>query len=485
MASRAVSSWSSGIVATPRTPLASERRRIQQRANDDTPVLLAHSEDTGIVGRLPANDAAHHWRAFVVSGQRCCTLTTSTTIGAPAIPERVDLHDTKSPRRCDGRNILTDQLDASGTGDDASLDVLIVAQPVDGGVAVVVGQLAAAGVAAGHRITVAGPGRAAGPLAAQVEEAGAEHVEMFGDSRLPSIRDFRDFLSLRRLAKNHDLIHLHSSKAGAIGRLVAASLRTRRPAVVFTPHAWSWLVGGRLAWFFRFTERMLAGTADAIVAVSQDEANEGVACIPRHAERLRTIYNGVDRDHFTPRGPIAARDPSIPLLVCVGRLSRQKGQDIAIEALSRMRHTDAVLRFVGEGDAHPRLAQQARDLGVHDRIEWAGTTIDTAPEFRAADIVISPSRWEGLSLVFLEAMASGAVMVTTNVSGSEVIDDVGVIVEPDDSSALAAAIDSLLADEPKRRQLGVRAREHSRSFDLDANLEHNLRLWAEVTAGER
>lgn len=363
--------------------------------------------------------------------------------------------------------------------------MLIVAQPVDGGVAVVVGQLAAAGVAAGHRVTVACPGESAGPLATQVEAVDAAHVEMFGESRLPSLRDFRDFASLRRLAKNHDLIHLHSSKAGVIGRLAALSLRTRRPAVVFTPHAWSWLVGGRLSWLFRLIEQVFARTADAIVAVSQDEADEGLASIPRYAERLRTIYNGVDRAHFTPDGPIAARDPSVPLVVCVGRLSRQKGQDVAIEALSRMRHRDTVLRFVGEGDARTILAQLASELEVDGRVEWAGLKPDTAPEFRAADIVVAPSRWEGLSLVFLEAMACGAVLVATDVAGSEVINSAGVIVEPDDSSELAGAIDALLDDEPMRRRLEARARARSRSFDLETSLQANLRLWAEVAAGRR
>ena len=381
--------------------------------------------------------------------------------------------------------VLAAQRDSQTPGGDGSLNVLIAAQPATGGVAVAVSQLAAAGVVAGHRVTVACPPKSAGPLAAWLEETGAHHVEMFGESRLPSVRDGRDFISLRRIAMNHDVIHLHSSKAGAIGRLAALSLRRQRPPVVFTPHAWSWLMGGRFARVFRVIERVLAGAADVIVAVSEDEATEGHAYLGRRAERLRVIYNGVDRDQFTPQGPTARRDPSVPLLVCVGRLCRQKGQDVAIRALSQLRNTDAVLRLVGDGDSRDGLVQLARGLGVGDRIEWAGAVSDTAPEFRSADIVVAPSRWDGLSLVLLEAMACGAAIVATNVSGSEVLEQVGVVVEPDDSAALAEAIDVLLDDVTTRQQLGLRARERSRLFDLETNLGLNLSLWSELAAQVR
>ena len=110
---------------------------------------------------------------------------------------------------------------------------------------------------------------------------------------------------------------------------------------------------------------------------------------------------------------------------------------------------------------------------------------DTAPEFRSADIVVAPSRWDGLSLVLLEAMACGAAIVATNVSGSEVLEQVGVVVEPDDSAALAEAIDVLLDDVTTRQQLGLRARERSRLFDLETNLGLNLSLWSELAAQVR
>jgi glycosyltransferase involved in cell wall biosynthesis len=122
----------------------------------------------------------------------------------------------------------------------------------------------------------------------------------------------------------------------------------------------------------------------------------------------------------------------------------------------------------------------ATSLGVADRIQWRGPVADTAAEFRAADLVIAPSRWEGMSLVFLEAMSCGAPMIVTDVAGSEVVQGVGVVVPPNDPDRLAEAIDGLLEDEARRRRLGVSARERSASYDLASTLRRNLDLWSRL-----
>lgn len=366
----------------------------------------------------------------------------------------------------------------------AGLDVLLVSQPVSYGVAVFVRHLAEAAVAAGHRVTVACPGPERGPLARWVEAAGATHVAL-DMARGPALRDVGDLWSIRRLARGRDVVHLHSSKAAALGRVASLSLGRRRPAVVMTPHYWSWLVGGRLAPLYRWIEQVLARTGDAIVAVSEREAREGRAVLGEHAP-ITLIHNGVDRSRFSPDGVRAPRDAGAALLVCVGRLSEQKGQDVAIRALARLRDRTARLRLVGDESApgeRRRLEVLATSLGVADRIEWRGEVADPAPELRAADVVIAPSRWEGMSLVFLEAMACGAALVVSDVAGSEILVDAGVIVPPDDPQTLAEAVDALLDDSDRRIRLGEAARERSGSYDLGSTLQRNLDLWCELARG--
>ena len=363
-----------------------------------------------------------------------------------------------------------------------SLDVLLVAQPTSYGVAVYVRQLAAAAVAAGHRVTVACPGPEHGPLAGWVVAAGAAHHRL-DMARLPAARDVADLVALRRLARGRDIVHLHSSKAAALGRVAVRSLGRRRPPVIVTPHYWSWLVGGRLAPVYRRVERMLARGCDAIVAVSEREAADGRAVLRSAVDRIRVIQSGVDLDRFSPEGPRAERRGEGPLIVCVGRLSHQKGQDIAIRALAALRHPTATLRLVG-AESHDgeraRLAELAASLGVDDRVEFGGETSDPAPELRAADVVVAPSRWEGMSLVYLEAMACGAALVVADVAGSEVIDGVGVVVPPEDPAAVAAALDELLEDDVRRERLRMAARERRLRFDAAEMHRRNLDLWSEL-----
>jgi glycosyltransferase involved in cell wall biosynthesis len=362
------------------------------------------------------------------------------------------------------------------------LDVLIVSQSVDYGVAIYVRQLTQTAVAAGHAVTVVSPGSARGPLQAWVEAAGARHRAL-DMARSPSIRDPFDVLTLRGLARGRDVVHLHSSKASALGRVAARSIGRRdRPVVVMTPHYWSWLVGGRWSGLYRWIERALAGWCDAIVAVSEREATEGRIVLGADAPVL-LLPNGVDRARFSPDGPRAERVGGSQLIVCVGRLSEQKGQDVAVRALALVADRTARLRFVGGESSHGeriRLERIATSLGVMDRIEWRGPVDDTAPEYRAADIVIAPSRWEGMSLALLEAMSSGAAIVATDVSGAEAAGDAAVIVPPEDPTALAAGIDSLLRDPARRRELGRAARARSASFDLASTMGGNLQLWSDL-----
>lgn len=372
----------------------------------------------------------------------------------------------------------------AGVADERSgLDVLIVSQPVEYGVAVCVRQQAEAAVKAGHRVKVACPGPEHGPLADWVEAAGAEHVPL-ALVRQPGPLDLTAVWHLRKLARDRDVVHLHSSKAGAVGRMAISSLgRGARPAVVFTPHYWSWQVGGRLARVYRWIERVLARRCDAIVAVSEQEAAEGRTVLGSAVDHTVVIPNGVDRVRFNPDGARAERPEGSALIVCVGRLSEQKGQDLAIQALARLEQERVLLRLVG--DEHPpgekrRLQALAESLGVSDRIEWTGSVPDTAPHLRAADIVIAPSRWEGMSLVFLEAMACGAAMVVADVFGSDAVGAAGVIVPVDDVGGLADAVDGLLSNEERRQRLGEAARARSADYDVATTLARNLQLWGEL-----
>ena len=333
--------------------------------------------------------------------------------------------------------------------------VLHVSQPVDGGTASVLQVVAIAGLDHGHDVAIASP---PGQLEHWARRAGVPWTRL-DLNREPTIHDLSSLRELRRLLVEVDLAFLHSSKAGAVGRIACSTLRRRRrPACVFVPHAWSWYVGGRVSRMYRHFERIAALWADAIVTVSRREALDGGSALSAAgARKIVVIENGVDCERFSPPGTRPER-ASAPLVVCVGRLCEQKGQDILVRALAALSDHTVRLRLVGAGPSEASLRALCHELGIGGRVEFVGA-LDPRPHYWAADLVVLPSRWEGQSLVLLEAMACGATVVASPAAGSGFgrrhgVVDLGVL-EVDE---LARTITELLTSPGVCRELGDRAR---------------------------
>lgn len=232
----------------------------------------------------------------------------------------------------------------------------------------------------------------------------------------------------------------HSAKAGLV---VRTTVRGRIPTV-YIPHAWPHLAlpaaaqPAAVGW-----ERLAARWTDAVVAVGAGEAAEG-----EHRGINVPIY--IVRNPVPPGWVFATSErrreartelglPHGPLAVCVGRFSKQKGQDVLVAAWPQVRSQvpDATLVLVGDG---PTL-DEVKQSGVPG-VLFPGATTDPRPYLAAADVAVLPSRWEGLSLSMLEAMASGRSLVVTDVSGAEVVtaSGAGAVVPLDDPAALAAAL---------------------------------------------
>ncbi|MEU9158321.1 glycosyltransferase [Streptomyces sp. NPDC048417] len=358
--------------------------------------------------------------------------------------------------------------------------VLHLAQPVEGGVARVVLDLTKAQLTAGLRVTVACPG---GELAEAARELGAE-VRGWRADRSPGA-GLRD--EVRRLGRLLDevrpeLVHAHSAKAGLAGRL---AVRGRVPTL-FQPHAWSFeAVGGVTAALALRWERFGARWAHRVVCVSEAERATGVRAGIR--ARYAVVPNGIDTEHFTPGAPDTPgrSGPGAPLVVCVGRLCPQKGQDVLLRAWPEVlrRVPGARLALVGDGpdgEALRRLAPAS--------VEFVDAVADVRPWYRAADLVVLPSRWEGMALAPLEAMACGRPVLVTDVDGARESLPRGhaahCLVPPGRPGALAGAVAGLLLDPELRASLGDRGRRHVQStHDVRRTAEAVAELYRELLGG--
>ncbi|GHH69303.1 glycosyl transferase family 1 [Streptomyces sulfonofaciens] len=326
--------------------------------------------------------------------------------------------------------------------------------------------LVAASPAEDLAATVACP--ADGPLAGAVRDAGGA-VRYWAASRTPGPALAGEVGRLARLVAQvrPDVVHAHSSKAGLAARL---ALRGRVPTV-FQPHAWSFEAAqGRAARLARRWERYGARWAARIVCVSAAEMRTG------QAEGIEAdwsvVQNGVDTARFRPAaGPAGDRraalplhpgvPPTGPLVVCMARLCRQKGQDVLLQSwpLIARQVPGAHLVLVGDGPEAAALRRAAPPS-----VTFAGPTRDPAAWYRAADLVVLPSRWEGMALAPLEALACGAPVLVTDVAGAREALPAGqeahCLVPPADPAALAGAAVALLRDAPLRAELGRAGHRH-------------------------
>lgn len=249
----------------------------------------------------------------------------------------------------------------------------------------------------------------------------------------------------------------HDYKADLLLALAARKLGIPRVAVV---HGYTG--ENRKIRLFEALDRRLLRGLDAVVVVSASLrallVDHGVA-----AERIHVVPNAIDVEAVAAAAQ-ARRDAlragwgvaDHRVLLCLGRLSREKGQDVLLEAVARLPaggDRPLTLVLVGDGAARADLEAQARRLGIDARVRFLGWRDDPHACLGAADAVVLPSRTEGLPLALLEAMAARRPVVATRVGG---VPDAlaegaaGWLVAPDDADALGAALARMLADAGER-----------------------------------
>jgi glycosyltransferase involved in cell wall biosynthesis len=383
-----------------------------------------------------------------------------------------------------------------------ALKVLEVFEPLDGGVAEHVRLLSAGLVPRGFEVVVAA--RPDARPRAGIEAAGARFapLEHFVGDMVDARRDRATLRALRGLLREErpDVVHLHSQKAGLLGRVAA---RTARVPAVYTPNSLihrfmrepDWTHHTRRAYLNTlWMERVLGQTATAaFVGVSEEERDAAVADRLVPARRAHVIRNGVTVDDAVPADPdLLAHRGDGPLVGFLAGLRIQKGLPVLLDALELL---------AARADGGPRAAicgSGELEDEVRARIAagpLAATTIHqpfsgrVEPHLRAFDVFVLPSYFEGLPLIVLEAMACGLPVVATDAGGTAeaVLDGVtGFVVPRGDARAVADAVERLVADPELRRAMGEAGRaRHAEHFGAARMVDETAALYAMVARGRR
>lgn len=370
--------------------------------------------------------------------------------------------------------------------------ILIVSQPTTGGTARHVVELSEGLAARGWRVTVACP--KTGWLLSRVSSRQVRHANLPMTREIRPISDLRAFLALWRSCRRlqPDVLHLHSSKAGFLGRI--AGRLARVPVVVFTPHCWSFQSAtGRKRDFYVRLERFASRFCDMTVAVSQREADEAVELGVLPPERVTVIHNGVPpfRAGDLPEKIAKSIPSNDSLIVSVGRLDEQKDYSCLLDAMAAVLRAkpNSALVIAGDGPLREELLSQAGKLGISDKIVLLGEIDDVSSLLGAGHLFALSSLWEGLPYTILEAMAAGLAVIATDVGGcSELALDgeTGRIVPPADPESLSRAMLQLLEDPIGRARMGAAGRRRvEEEFSLEGCTAANEALYLKLAGKKR
>jgi glycosyltransferase involved in cell wall biosynthesis len=349
----------------------------------------------------------------------------------------------------------------------------VIARLNVGGPALHVSQLAAQLDKRGYETTlVAGHvGAGEGSMEWVAEELGVRPLFIPALQReISPAADLPAVLELRRLIRElrPHVLHTHTAKAGAIGRMAAALSGRSRPQVVVHTFHGHVLRGYFSPWkgaFFRQLERNLARFSDALIAVSPEVRDDLVRLGVAPADKISVIRLGLDLDARAGAQPTARAEIRAQLGIAergfvagwLGRMTEIKRADDLLRAFAAVRRSrDADLLLVGDGPLRPQLEALAAELGIESSCHFVGYREDVGSYLAASDVIVLTSANEGTPVTLIEALAAERPVVSTNVGGVRDVvgDDAGFLVDGGDVAAVADRLVRLADDPELRARLG-------------------------------
>jgi glycosyltransferase involved in cell wall biosynthesis len=290
-----------------------------------------------------------------------------------------------------------------------------------------------------------------------------------------------DTLSIIRIVKwirsvRPHILHTHTAKAGAVGRIAAALAGDARPPIIvhtFHGHVLRGYFNPGTTALFRGLERTLAKSTTRLIAVSPEVRDDLVQLGVAPREKFSVIRLGIDLDDRVTSGGdgtalrrLYGVSPDEFVIGWIGRMTAIKRVDDILLAFRRLRDrgVNARLCLVGDGPDREQIEHRAHDLGISRNVLFVGYQREVAPYYSFFDALVLPSANEGTPVVAIEALAAGRPVVATRVGGvPDVVEDDadGMLVRVGDIEGITDALERLAHDPELRRRLGEAGRERT------------------------
>jgi glycosyltransferase involved in cell wall biosynthesis len=303
------------------------------------------------------------------------------------------------------------------------------------------------------------------------------------------LRDIRALIGIYSFIKSHkiDIVHTHSSKAGILGRWAAKLAGVK--FIVHTIHGWEFhsYQSKLRKTFYILLERMAAMITDQFIAVTEHDINEGLQNRIGTLHKYRLVRYGIRKEKFDTGSNGSLRkklglDKDDFLVGMIACFKQQKSpQDFVLAAEKVAQHVPrAKFVMVGDGQLKGRVSELVEKLSLKNKFLLLGWQRDIPQIMSSLDVLVLTSLWEGLPIVFLEAMASGKPIVANDISGNrEIVKDGinGFLVSSRDTFALADRIIQLSKDRNLAQEMGERGKGALNNY---FNLEHMVALTCDI-----
>lgn len=301
-----------------------------------------------------------------------------------------------------------------------------------------------------------------------------EYVDMKREINFKS--DLSAIIKVRKLIKKHnpDIIYLHSSKAGAIGRIANLGIKNKS---IYNSHGWAFNMNCNpiKKKIYLFIERALAPLCTLIIAISDFEKNSAIDNKVCKSDKIKVIYNGIDIDEYESKKKkftLTREELGIPedayVIGTVGRLTEQKAPDVFINAAKKIKNIcpNAFFIMVGDGELKSDIEEMINQSNVKDSVIITGWVDEPMEYIELFDQAMLLSRWEGFGLVLPEYMLARKPIIATEVDAIPDLiknNENGLLVNMDAVDEIASRSESLIKNSQKSISIIDRASSIVRS----------------------